>query len=50
MCNDGSLQEVPYKLTPQGTVIWEDEFEFTPPPPDGNWFGWNQGEILVLGF
>lgn len=25
---------VPYRLTPQGTVIWEDEFEFLPPPPD----------------
>jgi hypothetical protein len=23
---------VPYKLSAQGTVIWEDEFEFTPPP------------------
>jgi len=26
--------KVPYKLTPQGIVIWEDEFEFLPPPPD----------------
>jgi hypothetical protein len=25
---------VPYKLTSQGMVIWEDEFEFMPPPPD----------------
>lgn len=25
---------VPYRLTAQGTVIWEDEFEFLPPPPD----------------
>ena len=24
----------PYKLTSQGTVIWEDEFEFSPPPTD----------------
>lgn len=24
----------PYKLSPQGMVIWEDEFEFLPPPPD----------------
>ena len=28
-------KKVPYRLTPQGTVIWEDEFEFMPPPP--NW-------------
>jgi len=27
-------KKVPYRLTPQGTVIWEDEFEFLPPPPD----------------
>jgi hypothetical protein len=24
----------PYRLSQQGTVIWEDEFEFLPPPPD----------------
>jgi hypothetical protein len=27
-------KKVPYKLSPQGTVIWQDEFEFMPPPPD----------------
>jgi hypothetical protein len=27
-------KNVPYRLTPQGMVIWEDEFEFSPPPPD----------------
>ena len=27
-------KKVPYKLTSQGAVIWEDEFEFHPPPPD----------------
>jgi hypothetical protein len=27
-------KKVPYRLTPPGTVIWEDEFEFLPPPPD----------------
>ncbi len=27
-------KKVPYRLSPQGTVIWEDEFEFKPPPPD----------------
>jgi hypothetical protein len=29
----GTSKKVPYKLSPQGTVIWEDEFEFVPPPP-----------------
>jgi len=29
-----SPKKVPYRLTPQGAVIWEDEFEFMPPPPD----------------
>ncbi len=24
----------PYRMSPQGTVIWEDEYEFLPPPPD----------------
>jgi hypothetical protein len=27
-------KKVPYRLSPQGMVIWEDEFEFKPPPPD----------------
>jgi hypothetical protein len=27
-------KKVPYKLSPQRTVIWQDEFEFMPPPPD----------------
>lgn len=27
-------KKVPYRLTPQGMVIWEDEFEFLPAPPD----------------
>lgn len=30
----GTSKKVPYKLSPQGTVIWQDEFEFMPPPPD----------------
>ncbi len=29
-----TAKKVPYRLTPQGTVIWEDEFEFMPPSPD----------------
>ncbi len=31
---EGEKKAVPYRLTAQGTVIWEDEFEFLPPPPD----------------
>jgi len=27
-------QPVPYRLTPEGIVIWDDEYEFLPPPPD----------------
>ncbi len=30
----GPSKPVPYKVTPQGTVVWEDEFEFLPPSPD----------------
>ena len=30
----GPSKPVPYKVTPQGTVVWEDEFEFLPPPSD----------------
>ena len=28
----GPSKPVPYRLTQQGTVVWEDEFEFKPPP------------------
>ncbi len=31
-CATTELVEKPYRLSPQGTVIWEDEFEFLPPP------------------
>jgi len=31
---EGEKKPLPYRLTAQGTVIWEDEFEFLPPPPD----------------
>lgn len=30
----GSQKDVPYKITTQGTVIWEEEFEFLPPSPE----------------
>ena len=28
----GPSKPVPYRLTQQGTVVWEEEFEFKPPP------------------
>ncbi len=33
-CATVETKKLPYRLTQQGTVIWEDEFEFVPPPPD----------------
>jgi hypothetical protein len=31
-CASMQPSEKPYKLTPQGMVIWNDEYEFKPPP------------------
>jgi len=31
-CATTGTVEKPYRVSPQGTVIWEDEFEFSPPP------------------
>ena len=31
-CATTQTVQKPYRLSPQGTVIWEDELEFTPPP------------------
>jgi hypothetical protein len=36
----GPSQPVPYKFSSQGTVIWNDEFEFNPPPP-----GWKLVQV-----
>jgi len=41
---------VPYKLTSQGTVIWEDEFEFMPPPPDWKLLRPEEGGDINFGF
>jgi len=38
----------PYRMTPQGTVIWEDEFEFLPRLPTGNCSGWRREETSTL--
>ena len=33
-CATPQTTQRPYKLSPQGTVIWKDEFEFKAPPPE----------------
>ena len=44
-------KKVPYRLTPQGMVIWEDEFEFKPPPPDWKLLRIEAGENdVTFGF
>jgi len=40
----------PYKLTSQGTLIWEDEFEFTPPPPGWKLLRPEEGGDINFGF
>ena len=41
---------VPYKLSSQGTVIWDDEFEFVPPPPDWKLLRPEEGGDINFGF
>ena len=44
-------KKVPYRFTPQGMVIWEDEFEFKPPPPDWKLLRVEAGENdVTFGF
>ena len=31
-CATTEAPKKPYRMSPQGTVIWNDEFEFKPPP------------------
>jgi hypothetical protein len=46
-----SSKKVPYRLTPQGTVVWEDEFEFMPPSPDWKLLRVEAGENdITFGF
>lgn len=33
-CATTETTQKPYKISQQGTVIWNDEFEFKPPPPE----------------
>jgi hypothetical protein len=43
-------KKVPYRLSPQGTVIWEDEFEFMPPPPNWKLLRVEEGGDINFGF
>jgi len=43
-CATTETTQKPYKVSPQGTVIWNDEFEFKPPPP-----GWKLIQVEVGG-
>jgi len=43
-CATTETTQKPYKLSQQGTVIWNDEFEFKPPPP-----GWKLIQVEVGG-
>jgi hypothetical protein len=43
-------KKVPYRWTSEGTVIWEDEFEFKPPPPDWKLVQVESGGEFSFGF
>jgi len=43
-CATTGTTEKPYKFSHQGTVLWEDEFEFVPPPPDWKLLRVEEGE------
>ena len=49
-CATTQTVQKPYRISPQGTVIWGDEFEFAPPP-----LGWKlllpeEGGDINIGF
>ena len=49
-CATTQTTQKPYRISPQGTVIWEDELEFAPPP-----LGWKlllpeEGGDISIGF
>ena len=50
-CATTETTKKPYRLSQQGTVIWEDEFEFLPPPPDWKLLRVETGETDInVGF
>ena len=40
----------PYRMSPQGTIIYEEEFEFVPPPPDWKLLRPESGGDINFGF
>jgi hypothetical protein len=40
----------PYRMSPQGTIIYEEEFEFIPPPPDWKLLRPESGGDINFGF
>ncbi len=49
-CATTQKTQKPYRISPQGTVVWEDELEFAPPP-----LGWKllvpeEGGDINIGF
>jgi len=49
-CATTETTKKPYRLSQQGTVIWEDEFEFLPPPPDWKLLRPETGGDINFGF
>ncbi len=49
-CATTEKMEKPYRVSAQGTVIWEDEFEFLPPPPDWKLLRPETGGDINFGF
>jgi len=49
-CATTQTAQKPYRISPQGTVIWEDEFEFTPPPPGWKLLRPEGGGDINFGF
>jgi hypothetical protein len=46
----GGSKKAPYALTPQGTVVWENELEFKPPPSDWKLIRVEEGGEFGFGF
>ena len=49
-CATSQPEKLPYKMTPQGTVIWEDEYEFNPPPKEWKLVQVESGGEFGFGF
>jgi len=49
-CATTQTVQKPYRMSSQGTVIWEDEFEFMPPPPDWKLLRPEEGGDINFGF